>query len=94
MITESIVIRFNQKGKTMFNNLMIRSIIESQSEGDDFKADLTAELEMIDQIEKELKILKQARRELAVEEGFAQFKEVTIKEHIRKEHIQKRFSWI
>jgi hypothetical protein len=84
----------NQKGKTMFNNLMIRSIIESQSEGDDFKADLIAELEMIDRIEKELKILKQARRELAVEEGFAQFKEVTIKEHIRKEHIQKRFSWI
>jgi hypothetical protein len=84
----------NQKGKTMFNNLMIRSIIESQSEGDDFKADLIAELEMIDRIEKELKTLKQARRELAVEEGFAQFKEVTIKEHIRKEHIQKRFSWI
>jgi len=78
----------------MFNNLMIRSIIESQSEGDDFKADLIAELEMIDRIEKELKTLKQARRELAVEEGFAQFKEVTIKEHIRKEHIQKRFSWI
>jgi hypothetical protein len=73
---------------------MIRSIIESQSEGDDFKADLIAELEMIDRIEKELKTLKQARRELAVEEGFAQFKEVTIKEHIRKEHIQKRFSWI
>ena len=78
----------------MFNNLMIRSIIESQSEGDDFKADLIAELEMIDRIEKELKTLKQARRELAVEEGFAQFKEVTIKEHIRKEHTQKRFSWI
>jgi hypothetical protein len=84
----------NQKGKTMFINLMVRSIIESQSEGDDFKADLIAELEMIDLIEKELKILKQSRRELAVEEGFAQFKEVTIKEHIRKEHIQKRFSWI
>jgi len=78
----------------MFINLMVRSIIESQSEGDDFKADLIAELEMIDLIEKELKILKQSRRELAVEEGFAQFKEVTIKEHIRKEHIQKRFSWI
>jgi len=78
----------------MFINLMVRSIIESQSEGDDFKADLIAELEMIDLIEKELKILKQSRRELAVEEGFAQFKEVTIKEHIRKEHTQKRFSWI
>jgi hypothetical protein len=78
----------------MFNNLVLRSIIESQSEGTDFRADLTAELEMIDQIEKDLKALKQARRELAVEEGFAQFKEVTIKEHIRKEHIQKRFTWI
>ena len=59
----------------MFINLMVRSIIESQSEGDDFKADLIAELEMIDLIEKELKILKQSRRELAVEEGFAQFKD-------------------
>jgi hypothetical protein len=54
---------------------MIRSIIESQSEGQDFRDDLMAELNMINQIEKELKILKQARHELAVEEGFAQFKE-------------------
>ena len=78
----------------MFNKFMLNTMIDSQSEGQDFRDDLMAELDMIDQIEKELKILKQARRELAVEEGFAQFKEVTIKEHIRKEHIQKRFSWI
>jgi hypothetical protein len=84
----------NQKGKTMFNKFMLNTMIDSQSEGQDFRDDLMAELDMIDQIEKELKILKQSRRELAVEEGFAQFKEVTIKEHIRKEHIQKRFSWI
>jgi hypothetical protein len=84
----------NQKGKTMFNKFMLNTMIDSQSEGQDFRDDLMAELNMIDQIEKELKILKQSRRELAVEEGFAQFKEVTIKEHIRKEHIQKRFSWI
>jgi len=78
----------------MFNKFMLNTMIDSQSEGQDFRDDLMAELNMIDQIEKELKILKQSRRELAVEEGFAQFKEVTIKEHIRKEHIQKRFSWI
>jgi len=78
----------------MFNKFMLNTMIDSQSEGQDFRDDLMAELDMIDQIEKELKILKQSRRELAVEEGFAQFKEVTIKEHIRKEHIQKRFSWI
>ena len=78
----------------MFNKFMLNTMIDSQSEGQDFRDDLMAELDMIDQIEKELKILKQSRRELAVEEGFAQFKEVTIKEHIRKEHIQKRFPWI
>ena len=78
----------------MFNKFMLNTMIDSQSEGQDFRDDLMAELDMIDQIEKELKILKQSHRELAVEEGFAQFKEVTIKEHIRKEHIQKRFSWI
>ena len=78
----------------MFNKFMLNTMIDSQSEGQDFRDDLMAELDMIDQIEKELKILKQSRRELAVEEGFAQFKEVTIKEHIRKEHIQKRFTWI
>ena len=78
----------------MVNKFMLNTMIDSQSEGQDFRDDLMAELDMIDQIEKELKILKQSRRELAVEEGFAQFKEVTIKEHIRKEHIQKRFSWI
>lgn len=77
----------------MFNKFMLNTMIDSQSEGQDFRDDLMAELDMIDQIEKELKILKQSRRELAVEEGFAQFKEVTIKEHIRKEHIQKRFTW-
>ena len=73
----------------MFNKFMLNTMIDSQSEGQDFRDDLMAELDMIDQIEKELKILKQSRRELAIEEGFAQFKEVTI-----KEHIQKRFSWI
>ena len=78
----------------MFNKFMLNTMIDSQSEGQDFRDDLMAELDMIDQIEKELKILKQSRRELAVEEGFAQFKEVTIKEHIRKEHTQKRFSWV
>ena len=78
----------------MFNKFMLNTMIDSQSEGQDFRDDLMAELNMIDQSEKELKILKQSRRELAVEEGFAQFKEVTIKEHIRKEHTQKRFSWV
>ena len=78
----------------MFNRFMLNTMIDSQSEGQDFRDDLMAELDMIDQIEKDLKILKQSRRELAIEEGFAQFKEVTIKEHIRKEHIQKRFTWI
>ena len=71
----------------------IQTLIEADSHGIDYREDLKAELAMIDQIEKDLKALKQARRELAVEAGYAEFKEVTIKEHIRKEHIQKRFTW-
>jgi hypothetical protein len=39
---------------------------------------------------KDLQAHKTARRELAVESGYAEFKEVTVKEHIRKEHIQNR----
>ena len=75
----------------MYNT--IKQIIEADSYGVDYREDLKAELALIDQIEKDLKALKQARRELAVEAGYAMFKEVTIKEHIRKEHIQKRFTW-
>ena len=75
----------------MYNT--IKQIIEADSQGIDYREDLKAELALIDQIEKDLKALKQARRELAVEAGYAMFKEVTIKEHIRKEHIQKRFTW-
>ena len=71
----------------------IQNLIETDSYGVDYREDLKSELAMIDQIEKDLKALKQARRELAVEAGYAEFKEVTIKEHIRKEHIQKRFTW-
>ena len=75
----------------MYNT--IKQIIEADSHGIDYREDLKAELALIDQIEKDLKALKQARRERAVEAGYAMFKEITIKEHIRKEHIQKRFTW-
>jgi len=71
----------------------IQQLIEVDSYGIDYREDLKTELALIDQIEKDLRALKQARRELAVEAGYAEFKEVTIKEHVRKEHIQKRFTW-
>ena len=78
----------------MFNKVVLNSIIESTSTGTDFRSDLEHELHMIEKTIRDLQLMKQARRELAVEEGFAQFNHVTIKEHIRKEHIQYRFAWI
>ena len=78
----------------MLNKIVLSSIIESGSTGHDFRADLENELEIIEKTIRDLQCMKQARRELAVEEGFAQFREVTIKEHVRKEHVQKRFAWV
>tara|TARA_R100000995_G_scaffold79925_1_gene51311 strand:+ start:87 stop:329 length:243 start_codon:yes stop_codon:yes gene_type:complete len=78
----------------MFNNTVLNSIIEAETTGTDFRADLEIELDVIERTIKSLQAMKQARREIAVEEGFAQFNQVTIKEHIRKEHIQNRFAWI
>jgi len=75
----------------MYNT--IKKIIEADSHGIDYREDLKAELALINQVEADLKALKQARRELAVEAGYAQFKTVIIKEHIRKEHPQTRFYW-
>jgi hypothetical protein len=74
----------------------LRVFIEADSHGIDFRQDLRSELEIIDQMIKDLQAHKTARRELAVESGYAEFKEVTerVKEHIRKEHIQNRFAWI
>jgi hypothetical protein len=75
----------------------LRAFIEADSHGIDFRQDLRSELEIIDQMIKDLQAHKTARRELAVESGYAEFKEVTWirnKEHIRKEHIQNRFAWI
>jgi hypothetical protein len=66
----------------------LRVFIEADSHGIDFRQDLRSELEIIDQMIKDLQAHKTARRELAVESGYAEFKEVTVKEHIRKEHIQ------
>ena len=72
----------------------LRVFIEADSHGVDFRQDLRSELDIIDQMIKDLQAHKTARRELAVESGYAEFKEVTVKEHIRKEHIQNRFAWI
>ena len=72
----------------------LRLQIEADSHGVDFRQDLRSELEIIDRLMKDLQAHKTARRELAVESGYAEFKEVTVKEHIRKEHIQNRFAWI
>jgi hypothetical protein len=63
----------------------LRVFIEADSHGIDFRQDLRSELEIIDQMIKDLQAHKTARRELAVESGYAEFKEVTVKEHIRKE---------
>ena len=76
----------------MFNT--IKNLIEADSHGIDYREDLKAELAMIAEIEENLKALKQARRELAVEAGYAEFKTVIIKEHVRKEHPQTRFYWL
>ncbi len=50
-------------------------------------------LEQIKVIKENLKLLEQATKEMAVDDGLAYFKQVTIKEHIRKEHEQTRFYW-
>jgi hypothetical protein len=59
----------------MLNKIVLSSIIESGSTGHDFRSDLENELEIIEKTIRDLQCMKQARRELAVEEGFAQFKE-------------------
>tara|TARA_R100001163_G_scaffold4161_1_gene5704 strand:+ start:144 stop:371 length:228 start_codon:yes stop_codon:yes gene_type:complete len=58
-------------------------------EGQDYKATL----EQIKAIKENLKLLEQSTKEMAVDDGLAYFKQVTIKEHIRKEHEQTRFYW-
>ena len=55
---------------------------------------IRAELAVLDQIKKTCETKIRAMRELAVEDGMAEWKLVTIKEHVRKEHIQQRFTWI
>ena len=52
----------------------IQNLIEIDSQGIDYREDLKSELALIDQIEKDLKALKKARRELAVEAGYAEMK--------------------
>jgi alpha-D-ribose 1-methylphosphonate 5-triphosphate synthase subunit PhnG len=84
---------FNKGNQTM-TMTTLRLQIEADSHGVDFRQDLRSELEIIDRLIKDLQAHKTARRELAVESGYAEFKEVTVKEHIRKEHIQNRFAWI
>jgi hypothetical protein len=85
---------FNKGNQTMTMSTL-RVFIEADSHGIDFRIDLRSELDIIDQMIKDLQAHKTARRELAVESGYAEFKEVTVKEHIRKEHIQNRqFAWI
>ena len=58
-------------------------------EGKDYKATL----DQVKAIKNNLRLLEQATKEMAVEDGLAYFKQVTIKEHIRKEHEQTRFYW-
>ena len=50
----------------------LQNLIEADSYGKDDKEDLRAELALIDRIEADLKALKTARRELAVESGYAE----------------------
>ena len=71
----------------------LTTLIEADSHGIDWRADLEQELEMIDACLRDLAAMKQARRELAVEAGYAHFEEVLIKEHVRREHTQNRFRW-
>ena len=48
----------------------------------------------LDELKRELdKTISEVKFE-AVEEGFAEWNLVTIKEHVRQEHTQKRFKWI
>jgi hypothetical protein len=82
------------KGNQTMTMSTLRLQIEADSHGVDFRQDLRSELEIIDRLVKDLQAHKTARRELAIESGYAEFKEVTVKEHIRKEHIQNRFVWL
>ena len=51
-------------------------------------------LALIKLVMRDLEALQEATRQMAVEDGYAVFRNVTIKEHVRKEHTQKRFTWI
>jgi len=51
-------------------------------------------LALIKLVMRDLEALQEATRQMAVEDGYAVFRKVTIKEHVRKEHTQNRFTWI
>lgn len=53
-----------------------------------------AEIAALEELKRACDHRIRAMRDLAVEEGFAEWNLVTIKEHVRQEHMQKRFKWI
>lgn len=55
---------------------------------------LRAEIAALEELKRACEYKIRANRELAIEEGFAKWNLVTIKEHVRKEHVQQRFQWI
>lgn len=52
-----------------------------------------AEIAALEELKRACDLKIRAMRDLAVEEGFAEWNLVTVKEHVRQEHVQKRFKW-
>ena len=55
---------------------------------------LRAEIAALEELKRACEMKIRANRDLAIEEGYAEWNLVTIKEHVRQEHVQKRFKWI
>ena len=85
----NLVNQYERKVKMLTKAIVTDLEILVDVEGQDYKATL----EQIKAIKNNLRLLEQATKEMAVEDGLAYFKQVTIKEHIRKEHEQTRFYW-
>jgi hypothetical protein len=88
-----------RKDKTMNLQNTIRAYINSEidawiTDHGDIAEVMRAEIAALEELKRACEMKIRANREIAVEEGYAEWNLVTIKEHVRQEHTQKRFKWI
>ena len=53
-----------------------------------------AELEALGRLKRSVESMIQAYREMAVEDGMAEFKQVWTKEHVVRGHFKNNFKWL